>query len=272
MTKLTKNCCEPPPREICDIPDGERWGNSTQACDHRWNVLSPMRYNLYLSAAFIRTNIFFANFAWVNRYLKSQKDNLYFFTRGTILPLALLISLCKTSSIVVVCSKGEVWWLISALNAVHLALLPAQLCPLLQLWVTNLQTWGCQQESPWWGGVQTHRQASIHIHAQTHRETLAVYFSHCHTHVHNLSALLSFCPSLFLSLSHTYAHTTLLPQESDLFIELLCVGVGGGMAVLFHPAQTGSQINILSPAGQLVQAGQTAPENLSLWFHVCRLS
>lgn len=38
------------------------------------------------------------------------------------------------------------------------------------------------------------------------------------------------------------------------------------MAVLFHPAQTGSQINILSPASQLVQAGQAASENLSLWF------
>lgn len=120
--------------------------------------------------------------------------------------------------------------------------------------------------------VQTHGRAGIRVfvctHKNTHRHTH--FLSHIITHAHNHSLFLSLLLPLSVSLSHT--HSSLLPQESDLFIERLCVGVGGGMAVLFHPAQTGSQINILSPAGQLVQAGQTASVNLSLWFHVCRLS
>lgn len=40
------------------------------------------------------------------------------------LSLALLISMCESSSTIAVCSKREVWWLISDLNAVHLALFP----------------------------------------------------------------------------------------------------------------------------------------------------
>lgn len=39
------------------------------------------------------------------------------------------------------------------------------------------------------------------------------------------------------------------------------------MAALLHQAQTGSQINILSPAGQPVQAGLSASKSLSLGFH-----
>lgn len=113
--------------------------------------------------------------------------------------------------------------------------------------------------------VQTHRQAGIHVLACT--QTLFVYFSHHHTHK---SLSLSFFLLLSLSLTHTHSLTS--PGIRSFYRAAVCVGVGGGMAVLFHPAQTGSQINILSPAGQLVQAGQTASENVSLWFHVCRLS
>lgn len=102
------------------------------------------------------------------------------------------------------------------------------------------------------------------MHTHTHTNTICLLLTPSHTHAHNCSPCLSCFLSFWLSCSIT--HTTLLPQESDLFIERLCVGVGGDMAVLFHPAQTGSQINILSPAGQLVQAGQTASENMSLWF------
>lgn len=120
-----------------------------------------------------------------------------------------------------------------------------------------------------WGDACWNTQTSRHTCTciDTHTQTLSVYlFSHHHTCTQSLSFFLSF----FLPLSLT--HTTLLPQESNLFIERLCVGVGGDMVVLFHPAQTGSQINILSPAGRLVHAGQTAPENLPLWFHVCCFS
>lgn len=106
-----------------------------------------------------------------------------------------------------------------------------------------------------------------HLNTQKSRHTCTCMYTHflsASSQHHTLTQALFL--SFFLPLSLTHTHTTLLPQESDLFIVLLCVGVGGGMAVLFHPAQTGSQINILSPTGQLVQAGQTASENLSLWF------
>lgn len=119
--------------------------------------------------------------------------------------LALLFSLCKTSCTIVVCSKREAWWLISALNAAHLASLPARLCPLLQLWVTNLQTWGCQQESPWWGvgGIWTQRQASKHVHPL--RNIFFPSTSHTISHVNTHS----FYPSSFqpLSLSLSPSHT-----------------------------------------------------------------
>lgn len=69
------------------------------------------------------------------------------------------------------------------------------------------------------------------------------------SHTHNRSPF-------FLPLSLSLPHAVLLPQESDLFIERLHAGVGGGTAVLFHRAQTGSQINIRSPASQLAQAGR----------------
>lgn len=40
------------------------------------------------------------------------------------------------------------------------------------------------------------------------------------------------------------------------------------MAALLHQAQTRSQINILSPAGQPVQAGLSASESFSPGFHI----
>lgn len=163
------------------------------------------------------------------------------------------------------CVQWDAWWLISTLNPVHLASLPAQLCPLLQLWVTNLHPEAVSKSHHSrvvvvvGGGGGADTQTSRHTYIFI---TLSVYSSQHHTCIFVTSASFS-----------SLTHTSLLPQESDLFMERLRAGVGGGMAVLFHPAQTGSQINnILSPAGQLVQARQTASENLSLWFQVCRLS
>lgn len=102
------------------------WENNTQLCDDRWNVLPPIRNNLYLISPLlssnIQTNIFFLqilfgsigswNLKWINCTLQIYHWHYSF--------------LCaKSSSTIVVCSKRDVWWLISALNAVHLASLPA---------------------------------------------------------------------------------------------------------------------------------------------------
>lgn len=158
-------------------------------------------------------------------------------------------------------SKKNMWWLISGLNAVHLASLPAQLCPLLQLSHKPPPS-GCQHQSLLQGFKPTEKQTNCTARAHTCVHTF-VYFSSHETWAHTLFVLLLFfflCAALSLTRKHT--------QGSRLFIESLWVGVGGTMAALLHQAQTRSQINILSPAGQPVQAGLSASESLSPGFHI----
>lgn len=109
-------------------------------------------------------------------------------------------------------------------------------------------------------GVQTNRKADKLYSTRTH--------VHAHflstSHAWNLCKHCLFFSFLSAALSLKCKHT----QRSELFIEHLWVGVGGTMAALLHQAQTRSQINILSPAGQLVQAGLSASEGLSPGFHI----
>lgn len=86
--------------------------------------------------------------------------------------------------------------------------------------------------------------------------------------MHKTCAHTPFVPSFFLSVALSLTRKD--KQGSRLFIALLWAGVGGTMAALLHQAQTGSQINILSPAGRPVQAGLSASESLSLGFHIRR--
>lgn len=153
------------------------------------------------------------------------------------------------------------WWLISGLNAVHLASLSAWLCPLLQLSHKPPPS-GCQHQPLLQGFKPTGKQTNCTAHAHTCMHTFCLLLTR-ETWAHTLLCCLFFS-FLSAALSLKCKHT----QRSELFIEHLWVGVGGTMAALLHQAQTRSQINILSPAGQLVQAGLSASEGLSPGFHI----
>lgn len=136
------------------------------------------------------------------------------------LPLVLLISLYKSGNTIVLCTKREVWWLISALNAVHWASLPVELCPLLQLWVTNLQIWGCQQEHPPGRKVFKYtRQVGIHaVHVPTSTQTQIFSISYTITHMYTI--LLPFY--LPLSHTHTYARNFTSPGICSFYRVAVC--------------------------------------------------
>lgn len=127
-------------------------------------------------------------------------------------------------------------------------------------WVTNLRPQAASTSRRYRrSNRQGSRQTVQHMH--TRACTLFVYFSHMklgHTPYLRCHFFLS------AALSLTRKHT----QGSGLFIEHLWVGVGGTMAALLHQAQTRSQINILSPVGQPVQAGLSASESLPPGFHM----
>lgn len=129
-------------------------------------------------------------------------------------------------------------------------------------WVTNLRPQAASTSRCYRGSNQQEsRQTVQHMH--TRACTLFVYFSRVKLG-HTLYCAVFFFSFLSAALSLKCKHT----QRSELFIEHLWVGVGGTMAALLHQAQTRSQINILSPAGQLVQAGLSASEGLSPGFHI----
>lgn len=138
-------------------------------------------------------------------------------------------------------------------------------------WVTTLHPQAASTSHCYSGSNQQEsRQTVQHMHAHAY----IVYFSRIklgHTpycafggfFVCLFSCFFFFFLSAALSLTCKHTHT----QGSRLFIEHLWVGVGGTMAALLHQAQTRSQINILSPAGQPVQAGLSDSESLSPGFH-----
>lgn len=170
--------------------------------------------------------------------------------------------LCKKSSSTIVCSKRDVWWLISALNAVHLALFPANSVHYCSS-ESQTSTLRLSARVNLAGGIQTDRQATIHVHA--HIKVHSFCLPPTPWHLHTI-----FLPFLLLSLFFTpLIRTQNLPSsEFQSFSQRLCVAVGSSMVVLVYPAQIGYQINILSSTGQLVQARQTASDNLSLWFDI----
>lgn len=95
-------------------------------------------------------------------------------------------------------SKKDMWWLISGLNAVRLALLSAWLCPLLPL-SHKPPPWGCRHQSP----LRAFKTTGNHANC-TQMCTLFVDFSRIKlVHIHHLCFRFSFCSSIAHSQRHT---------------------------------------------------------------------
>lgn len=125
--KSTKDCWGPTPRELCDI--WRKIEKITLSCVIIGKTsldVSGTMFFIPLLSSNIQTNIFpfffflqillgsigSGNLKWINCTLQIYRWHYSFLG-------------AKSSSTIVVCSKRDVWWLISALDAVHLALLPA---------------------------------------------------------------------------------------------------------------------------------------------------
>lgn len=118
--------------------------------------------------------------------------------------------MCESSSTIAVCSKREVWWLISALNAVHLALFPQSITAALSHKPPNLRLSARVTLAEgvgrfffiffiFEGRGQTHRQMSPHVLVCKH----VLSPSHTITPMHRLHLFPFLLACLILSRTST---------------------------------------------------------------------